>query len=74
MVIFKSKLKKFEINLKMRLCGKKFCLTETIKYLGTKIDADLSWQCQDNDTSFKLKRANAVLFKIKKVLKYPKIP
>ena len=38
MVIFKSKQKKFEDDLKIKLCGKRLYLTETMKYLGVKTD------------------------------------
>ena len=41
--IFKSKHKKFEGDLKIRLCGKRLYPTEIVKYLGVKIDANLSW-------------------------------
>ena len=60
MVIFKSKPKKLEGDLKIELCIKSLYL----RYLGVKIDANLSWQC--NDLSIK-PRANAVFFKIKYV-------
>ena len=42
------------------------CPTESVKYLGVKIDINLSWRCQVNYFSMKLKRANTVLFKIRK--------
>ena len=51
MGIFKSRQKKFEGNLKIRLCIKRLCPTDSVKYLGVKIDANLSWQCQVNDLS-----------------------
>ena len=41
-VIFKSKQKKFEGDLKIKLCGKRLYPTESVKYLGVKIDANLS--------------------------------
>ena len=44
MVIFKSKQKKFEIDLKIKLCGKRLYPIESVKYLGVKIDTNLSWQ------------------------------
>ena len=53
-MIFNSKQKKFEGDLKVRLCGKRLYPTESIKYLGVKIDASLNWQCQVNDLSVKL--------------------
>ena len=40
--------------------------TESVKYLGVKIDANLSWQYHVNDLSIKLNRANALLFKMRK--------
>ena len=66
MVIFKSKQKKFEGDLKIKLCGKRLYPTESVKYLGVKIDTNLSWQYHVNDLSIKLNRANALLFKIRK--------
>ena len=72
MVIFKSNQKKFEGDLKIKLCGKRLYPTESVKYLGVKIDRTLSWQYHVNDLSIKLNRANALLFKMKNmlVLKY----
>ena len=66
MVIFKSKHKKFEGDLKIKLCGKRLYPTESVKYLGVKIDTNLSWQYHINDLSIKLNRANALLFKMTK--------
>ena len=66
MIIFKSKQKKFEGDLKIKLCGKRLYPTESVKYLGVKIDTNLSWQYHVNDLSIKLNRANALLFKMRK--------
>ena len=66
MVIFKSKQKKFEGDLKIKLCGKRLYPTEIAKYLGVKIDTNLNWEHHVNDLSIKLNRANALLFKIRK--------
>ena len=66
MVIFKFKQKKFEADLKVRLCGKRLYPTESVKYQGVIINANLNWQCQVNDISVKLNRANAHLFKIRR--------
>ena len=43
-----------------------------VKYLGVKIDTNLTWQHHVNDLSIKLNRANALLFKIRKYVS-PKI-
>ena len=66
MVIFKSKQKNFKGDLKIKLCGKRLYPTESVKYLGVKIDTNLSWQYHVNDLSIKLNRANALLFKMRK--------
>ena len=44
MVIFKYKQKKLEEDLKIKLCGKRLYPTENVKYLGVKIDTNLTWQ------------------------------
>ena len=63
MVIFKSKQKKFEGDLKIKLSGKRLYPTESVKYLGVKIDTN---QYHVNDLSVKLNRASALLFKMRK--------
>ena len=55
MIIFKSKQKKFEDDLKIKLCVKRLYATESVKYLGVRIDTNhLSWQYHVNDLSIKL--------------------
>ena len=66
MVIFKSKQKKFEGDLKIKFCGKRLYPTESVKYLSVKIDKNLSWQYHVNDLSIKLNRVNAFFFKFTK--------
>ena len=46
--------------------GKRLYPTESVKYLGVKIDTNLSWQYHVNDLSIKLNRGNALLFKMRK--------
>ena len=72
MVILKSKRKKFEGDLKIIICAKRLYLTESVKYLVVKIDANLRWQCQNNYISIKLNRGIPLLFKIRKYVS-PKI-
>ena len=57
MVIFKSKQKKLEGDLKIKLCCKMLCLTESVKYLSGKFDTNFTWQDHANDLSIKLNRA-----------------
>ena len=66
MVIFKPKQRKFEGDLKKKLCGKRLYFTESVKCLGVKIDTNLCWQYHLNDISIKLNRANELLFKMRK--------
>ena len=66
MVILKSKQTKFESDLKIKLCGKRLCLTESVKYLGVKSDTNFSWQHHVNNLPIKLNRTNALLFKMRK--------
>ena len=68
MVICKSTQKKFEGDLKIKLCGKRLYPTESVKYLGVKIDTNLSWQYRVNDFFIKLNRATALLFKMRKYI------
>ena len=65
MVIFKSKQKKFEGDLKIKLYRKTLYPAES-KYLALKIDTNLRWLYQVNDHSIKLNRAHALLFKMRK--------
>ena len=61
MVIFKSKRKKFNDTVKIKLIGKRIYPTASVK-----IDQHLTWQHHINDLSVKLNRDNALLFKIRK--------
>ena len=72
MLIYKSKQKKFEGVLKIKLCGKRLHPTESVKNLGVKIDTNLSWQYHVNDLFIKLNKGNSLLFKLGNmfVLKY----
>ena len=49
-----------------KICDKRLYPTENVKYLGMKIDANLSLQYHVNDLCIKLTRANAPLFKMRK--------
>ena len=66
MVIVKSKQGKFEGDLKIKFCGIRLYPTESVKYLGVKIDTNLSWKYHVNDLSVKLNRSNTLLFKVTK--------
>ena len=42
----------------MKLCGKKLYSAKGVKYLGVKININLSWQCRINELYIKLNRAS----------------
>ena len=65
-LIFKSKQKKFEGDLKIKLYGKRLYPTESVKYVGVKTYTNLTWQYHVNDLSITLNRINALLFKMRK--------
>ena len=73
MVIFKSKQKNLEGDLKIKLRGKRLYPTESVTYLGVKINTNLTWQHHVNDLSIKLDRDNTFLFKIRKYVSLNKI-
>ena len=66
MVIFKSKRKKFNDTVKIKLSRKIIYPTASVKYLGVKINQHLTWLHHINDLSVQLNRANALLFKVRK--------
>ena len=43
MIIFKSKQKKLEGDLTIKICGKRLYPTKNEKYLGVNIDTNLTW-------------------------------
>ena len=57
-------------DLKLKLCGKRLYLTESVKYLSMKIDTNLSWQYHVNNLSIKLNTASALLFKMRKYVSF----
>ena len=64
LILFKPKIKKLDFDLKLKLNGK------SVKYLGIKIDENLTWIDHINDTVIKINRANAILFKVRKFVNY----
>ena len=44
LVIFKSKRKQFDGEIKLKLSCKRLFPTDSVKYLGVKIDENLSWK------------------------------
>ena len=65
-VIFKSKRKKFNDTVNIKLKRKRIYPAANVKYVGVKIDQYFTLQHHINDLSVKLNRGNALLFKIRK--------
>ena len=65
LIIFKPRMKKVDLDLKLKLIGKRIYPTKSVKYLGIKIDESLTWSKHINDIAIKLKQANAMLYKVK---------
>ena len=68
MVSFRPKRKSMDFNLKIWLNGKQPYETNSLKYLGIRIDNKLNWKAHVNDIALKVIRANAVLYKVRDFL------
>ena len=68
LVIFKSKRKQFDDEIKLNLSRKRLFPTDHVKYLGVKIDGNLSWKSHIDYLSLKLNRTNALFFKIRNLV------
>ena len=63
----KSKRKQSDGEIKFNLSCKRLSLTESVKYLGVKIDGSLTWKFHIDYLSVNLNRANG-LFKIRNLV------
>ena len=68
LVLFRSAKKQLEFGLKLKLNGKRLYPTDSVKYLGVKIDEHLTWKPHIDGISAKLNKANAMLSKIRHFL------
>ena len=56
-------VKKVNFESKVKLNGKKLFQTNSLKYLGIKLDEQLNWRDHINAVAIKLNKANAMLYK-----------
>ena len=56
-------------EIKIKLTGKRLYPSNSVKYLGVRIDKFLHWHDQVNNIAVKLNKANALLFKITNFVK-----
>ena len=61
-----SKKGHFDRIAKLKLYRKRLHSTETVKYLGVKIDEDFNWKHDTNGVTVKLNKVNALFFKMRK--------
>ena len=54
-----------DFNLKIKLNRKRLFSTDSIKYLGVKIDKELNWKIHIDYIALKLSRATAMLYKLR---------
>ena len=59
------KRKSMDFNLKRKLNGKWLSETNSVKYLGIRIDSKLNWKAHIDDIALKLITANAMLYKVR---------
>ena len=65
LVNFKHRRKKIDSEVKIKLNRKQLYLTDSVKYLGIRIDKNWKWKHHVTDIAIKLNRANALLLKIR---------
>ena len=65
LAIFKHQRKKLDTEIKIKLNRKRLYPSQSVRYLGIKIDQNLNWKDHINDIAVKLNRPNALLFKIR---------
>ena len=65
LVIFKHKNKKLECWVKIKHNGRRLCPSNSVKYLGLKIDEGLNWSTKKDNWTTKLNRAKTLLYKIR---------
>ena len=70
LVIFKHKAQKLECPIRIKLSRKRLYPSNSVKYLGVKIDENLTWKDHIHDIATKLNRANALLFKIRNYVNF----
>ena len=61
----RQKKKLTGVPLKLKLDGKRLYPTNSVKYLGIKIDENLNWKQQISDIAIELIKANGILSKLR---------
>ena len=61
LVIFKSPRKVLSDEIEIKLTGKRIYSSNSVKYLGVRIDKFLHWHYQVNNIAVKLNRADCII-------------
>ena len=64
-ILFKTRNKNYDTDLKIKLCRKRIYASQYIRYLSAFIDENLNWKKHINQISTKLIKANAMLSKLR---------
>ena len=64
-ILFKTKHKTYDTDLRLKLSRKRLYKTKYLRYLGIKIDENLNWKVHIHNLASKLSRANAILAKLR---------
>ena len=64
-LLFSSLKENLDFSMKIKLNGKILYPTDSVKYLGVRIDSKLNWESRVNDTATKLEQANAMLNRVR---------
>ena len=64
-ILFKTRNKNYDADLKIKLCRKRIHSSQYVKYLGAFIDENLNWKKHINNISTKLIKGNAMLPKLR---------
>ena len=64
LIIFKPKCTPVDFKMKIKLNGKWVNPTNSVRFLGVKTDIKLNWKSHVHSINTKLKRANAMLYKV----------
>ena len=65
LVLFKNKYAHVNKQLNFRISGQKIIPVASIKYLGIKLDENLTFQPHHNELALKLSRSNGMLAKVR---------
>ena len=63
LVIFKSKKKHMDFDIKINLNDKRLYPADLVKYAGVRIDNKLNWKAHIDDIAIKIIKSNAILNK-----------